>query len=126
MINLHISTQLINNVMQKTEKLVSQLSYIPSTLFLSEVTYLDFLNRVHISEMKLRAKGLWEVQHPWLNLLVPKSKIFEFAKEVFGNILKNNNNGPILIYPVNKSKYVYINLMINYFSYSGRFLAQKY
>ncbi|XP_021887873.1 cytokinin dehydrogenase 1 [Carica papaya] len=99
----HEETSIMN---QKTEKLVSQLSYIPSTLFLSEVTYLDFLNRVHISEMKLRAKGLWEVQHPWLNLLVPKSKIFEFAKEVFGNILKNNNNGPILIYPVNKSKWL--------------------
>ncbi|KAK2651924.1 hypothetical protein Ddye_011780 [Dipteronia dyeriana] len=95
-----------NNIMnQKTESLLSELSYIPSTLFLSEVSYMDFLNRVHLSEIKLRAKGLWEVPHPWLNLLIPKSKISNFAQEVFGNILKNNSNGPILIYPVNKSKW---------------------
>lgn len=91
------------------EDLLSELNYIPSTLFLSEVTYLDFLNRVHISERKLRANGLWDVPHPWLNLLIPKSKIHNFAKGVFGNILDYSSNGPILIYPVNKSKYLLTN-----------------
>lgn len=90
--------------MQKVDELLSELSYIRSTLFMSEVPLVDFLDRVHLSNMKLRAKGLWDVLHPWLNLLVPKSKIGDFAKEVFGNILTGNSNGPILIYPVNKSK----------------------
>ncbi|XP_034920201.1 cytokinin dehydrogenase 1 [Populus alba] len=90
---------------QETESLLSELSYIPSTLFLSEVSYVEFLDRVHLSEIKLRAKGLWEIPHPWLNLLIPKNKIFEFAQEVFGNILTDSSNGPILIYPVNKSKW---------------------
>jgi cytokinin dehydrogenase len=44
------------------------------------------------------------VPHPWLNLLIPRSKIHEFAKEVFGKILTGTSNGPILLYPVNKSK----------------------
>ncbi|OAY43256.1 hypothetical protein MANES_08G054700v8 [Manihot esculenta] len=90
---------------QKTEDLLSELSYIPSTLFTSEVSYVEFLDRVHVSEIKLRAKGLWEVPHPWMNLLIPKSKISEFAHEVFGNILSERSNGPVLIYPVNKSKW---------------------
>ncbi|EEF27923.1 gulonolactone oxidase, putative [Ricinus communis] len=90
---------------QKTEDLLSGLSYIPSTLFLSEVSYVEFLDRVHVSEMKLRAEGLWEVPHPWMNLLIPKSNISAFAKEVFGNILTDSSNGPILIYPVNQSKW---------------------
>lgn len=90
--------------MQKLERLLSELGYIPSTLFVSEVSYLDFLNRVHISETKLREKGLWDVPHPWLNLLVPKSKINNFAKEVFGNILNCSSKGPILMYPVKKTK----------------------
>ncbi|XP_062117858.1 cytokinin dehydrogenase 1-like [Humulus lupulus] len=94
-----------DNMTQKTEHLLSELNFIPSTLFLSEVSYLEFLNRVHISEIKLREKGLWEVPHPWLNLLIPKSKIHIFAKEVFGNMLNHSSNGPILIYPVNKSKW---------------------
>ncbi|KAL5664973.1 hypothetical protein ACJX0J_025081, partial [Zea mays] len=46
---------------------------------------------------------LGEVPHPWLNLLIPRSSIRRFAKEVFGKILKDSNNGPILLYPVNKS-----------------------
>ncbi|CAK7342652.1 unnamed protein product [Dovyalis caffra] len=90
---------------QKTERLLSELRYVPSTLFMSEVSYVEFLDRVHLSEIKLRAKGLWEIPHPWLNLLIPKNKIFEFAQEVFGNILSDNSNGPIIIYPVNKSKW---------------------
>ncbi|KAF9664653.1 hypothetical protein SADUNF_Sadunf16G0040600 [Salix dunnii] len=90
---------------QKTESLLSELNYISSTLFLSEVSYVEFLDRVHLSEIKLRSKGLWEIPHPWLNLLIPRTKIIEFAQEVFGNILTGNSNGPILIYPVNKSKW---------------------
>ncbi|KAG6640967.1 hypothetical protein CIPAW_09G040900 [Carya illinoinensis] len=90
---------------QDIKKLLSQLNYIPSTLFLSEVSYVEFLDRVHVSEKKLRAKGLWEVPHPWLNLLVPKSRISVFAEEIFGNILTHTSNGPIIIYPVNQSKW---------------------
>ncbi|XP_041028618.1 cytokinin dehydrogenase 1-like isoform X1 [Juglans microcarpa x Juglans regia] len=90
---------------QITENLLSKLSYIPSTLFHSEVSYAEFLDRVHVSEKKLQAKGLWEVPHPWLNLLIPKSTISDFAKEVFGNIVMETSNGPILIYPVNQTKW---------------------
>ncbi|CAN1316540.1 Cytokinin dehydrogenase 6 [Linum perenne] len=85
--------------------LLSQLRYIASTLFISQVPYIDFLDRVHISEVKLRSKGLWDVPHPWLNLLIPRSKIHEFSDQVFGNILTDTSNGPVLIYPVNRSKW---------------------
>lgn len=84
--------------------LLSPLSYISSTLFFSEVPYIEFLDRVYVSEIKLRSKGLWEVPHPWLNLLIPKSTITKFAEEVFATILTDSSKGPILIYPVNKSK----------------------
>ncbi|KAF3340890.1 cytokinin dehydrogenase 4-like protein [Carex littledalei] len=84
-------------------ELLSRLRYVSSTLFQSEVTYMEFLDRVHVSEVKLRSQGLWEVPHPWLNLLIPRSKIHEFAKEVFGKILTDTRNGPILLYPVNRS-----------------------
>lgn len=90
--------------MQEIKSLLSQLSYIPSTLFVSEIPYVEFLDRVHIAELSLRTKGLWDLPHPWLNLLVPKSKISTFAEGVFGKILTDTNNGPVLVYPVNKSK----------------------
>ncbi|KAF7804055.1 Cytokinin dehydrogenase 1 [Senna tora] len=90
---------------KSVEHLLSELSYIPSTIFLSEVSYVEFLDRVHASELKLRAKGLWDVPHPWLNLLVPRTKIHHFNQEVFGKILTDSNNGPILIYPVNQTRW---------------------
>ncbi|KAJ9543851.1 hypothetical protein OSB04_023558 [Centaurea solstitialis] len=90
---------------QKIEGLLSKLNYNESTLFISEVSYVEFLDRVHVSELKLQEKGLWDVPHPWLNLLVPKSKIHKFATQVFGNILTDTSNGPILIYPVDKSRW---------------------
>nr|ALS05394.1 cytokinin oxidase/dehydrogenase 8 [Lotus japonicus] len=89
----------------EVEKHLTHLNYIPSTLFQTEVTYVDFLDRVHITEVKLRSKGLWDIPHPWLNLFIPQSKIQKFAKEVFGNIVRETSNGPVLIYPVNKSKW---------------------
>ncbi|GAA0147937.1 oxidase [Lithospermum erythrorhizon] len=90
---------------EEIESLLSQLSYIPSTLFISEVSYVEFLDRVHRSELTLRSKGLWDVPHPWLNLLIPCSKIHAFAEGVFGHIARETSNGPVLIYPVNKSKF---------------------
>ncbi|KAL3534420.1 hypothetical protein ACH5RR_002881 [Cinchona calisaya] len=93
------------NVNQNIETLLSELNYIPSTLFQSEVSYVQFLDRVHVAEMKQREKGLWDVPHPWLNLLIPKNKISDFAAVVFGNILTDTSKGPILVYPVNKSKW---------------------
>ncbi|XP_075478649.1 cytokinin dehydrogenase 6-like [Primulina tabacum] len=94
-----------DKVDQEIKSLLSPLSYIPSTLFVTEVPYLTFLDRVHAAELKLRSKGLWDLPHPWLNLLVPKSKINRFAEVVFGNILTETNNGPVLVYPVNKYKW---------------------
>ncbi|GMH20177.1 hypothetical protein Nepgr_022018 [Nepenthes gracilis] len=94
-----------DDVNQKMDNLLSKLYYVQHTLFLSEVSYVDFLDRVHLSEIKLREKGLWDVPHPWLNLLVPRSTIYDFSEEVFGRILTDNSNGPILIYPVNQSRW---------------------
>lgn len=88
--------------LQEVKNILSQLRYIPSSLFHTDVTYIEFLDRVHSSEVKLRAKGMWEVPHPWLNLLIPRSSIHTFARGVFGKILKDSSNGPILLYPVNK------------------------
>ncbi|KAL9248592.1 Cytokinin dehydrogenase 5-like protein [Drosera capensis] len=94
-----------DTVNQEIETLMKKLRYIPGSEFTSDVSYVDFLDRVHKAELKLRSKGLWEVPHPWLNLFVPKSKIAEFDRGVFKGILGNKTSGPILIYPMNKNKW---------------------
>ncbi|CAM8949185.1 unnamed protein product [Rhodiola kirilowii] len=101
----HYNHEEINHANQEVQIILSQLNYISSTLLATEVPYIDFLDRVHVSEIKMRSKGLWDVPHPWLNLLIPKSKIEVFAKEVFGNIMEDTTDGPVLMYPVNKSRW---------------------
>ncbi|KAK9080327.1 hypothetical protein SSX86_000085 [Deinandra increscens subsp. villosa] len=90
---------------QEVEALLKKLNYIPASMFTTDLPYVDFLDRVHTAELKLRSKGLWEVPHPWLNLFVPKSRIGDFDKGVFKGILGNKTSGPILIYPMNKNKW---------------------
>ncbi|KAK6163013.1 hypothetical protein DH2020_002854 [Rehmannia glutinosa] len=69
-----------NKIDKEIKTLLSELRYIPSTLFVTEVSYVEFLDRVHAAELKLKPKGLWDLPHPWLNLLVPRSKIHSFAR----------------------------------------------
>ncbi|KAM7521164.1 hypothetical protein LguiB_020126 [Lonicera macranthoides] len=90
---------------QQVDDLLEKLKYIPASVFTTDLPYVDFLDRVHKAELKLRSKGLWDVPHPWLNLFVPKSRIDEFDKGVFKGILGNKTSGPILIYPMNKNKW---------------------
>ncbi|GAB2291809.1 Cytokinin dehydrogenase 5 [Dionaea muscipula] len=90
---------------EEIKALMKRLHYIPGSVFTTDVSYLDFLDRVHKAELKLRSKGLWEVPHPWLNLFVPRSKISEFDRGVFKGILGNKTTGPILIYPMNRNKW---------------------
>lgn len=90
---------------QEIEALLRKLEFIPASVFTTDLPYVDFLDRVHKAELKLRSKGLWEVPHPWLNLFVPKSRIADFDRGVFKGILGNKTSGPILIYPMNKNKW---------------------
>lgn len=86
------------------EEISKQLSYMPSFIYSVEVSYFDFLNRVRMEEMSLRSRGLWEVSHPWLNMLVPKSGIAQFRDLLLENISPHTFEGHILIYPILRNK----------------------
>ncbi|XP_030543439.1 cytokinin dehydrogenase 3-like [Rhodamnia argentea] len=89
------------------EMILKDLSHVPEFMFEKDVAYVDFLNRVRVSELKLQGQGLWNVPHPWLNLFVPKSRIANFNTGAFKNIVlkKNITTGTVLIYPMNKNKW---------------------
>ncbi|CAM0883389.1 unnamed protein product [Alopecurus aequalis] len=91
---------------QEVDALLGDLNFLPGTVFTTDLAYVDFLDRVHKAELKLRGKGMWEVPHPWLNLFVPASRIADFDRAVFRGILgSRTSGGPILIYPMNKHKW---------------------
>ncbi|MED6109257.1 Cytokinin dehydrogenase, partial [Stylosanthes scabra] len=92
---------------QDVALLVEGLKFVPTFMFEKDVSYEEFLNRVHSDELALRAQGLWEVPHPWLNLFVPKSGMSDINEGVFkGIILKQNlSAGIVIVYPVNRAKW---------------------
>ncbi|XP_027368752.1 cytokinin dehydrogenase 3-like [Abrus precatorius] len=95
------------NVNKELQDLLQGLAYIPGFYYEKNVTYVEFLNRVRSGELKLQSQGLWDVPHPWLNLFVPKSQIFDFNSGVFKDIIlkRNISNGPVLVYPMNRNKW---------------------
>ncbi|XVF48747.1 hypothetical protein PTKIN_Ptkin03bG0214300 [Pterospermum kingtungense] len=69
-----------------------------------DVSYVDFLLRVKRAEEHARANGIWDNPHPWLNLFVSKSDIAKFDRTVFKKMVKDGIGGPLLIYPLLRSK----------------------
>ncbi|KAK4338600.1 hypothetical protein RND71_043087 [Anisodus tanguticus] len=87
------------------EKLLGRLRYIEHLRFEIDLSYMNFLLRVKHVEQAARASGIWDTPHPWLNIFVSKRDIAAFNQIVFQNILKHGVNGPMLTYPLLRSKW---------------------
>lgn len=85
-------------------RLLGRLGFNRNLKFQVDVSYVDFLLRVKRAEEHAKASGIWDSPHPWLNMFVSKSDIAEFDRAVFKKILKNGIGGPMLVYPVLRSK----------------------
>ena len=83
-----------------------ELSFLPEFVYEKDVSRVDFLNRVKSEELFLRSILQWEVPHPWFELLIPKSRIFDFHSGVFEEIIMKQNfpGGLILVFPMNRNK----------------------
>ncbi|XP_074351289.1 cytokinin dehydrogenase 3-like [Apium graveolens] len=94
----------VHTIDKELKELLQGLSFNSGFMFQKDVTLMDFLNRVRSGELKLQSQGLWDVPHPWLNLFVPKSEIFEFHEGVIVNMIhaRNITRGPVLLYPTNR------------------------
>nr|XP_004488074.1 cytokinin dehydrogenase 2-like [Cicer arietinum] len=92
---------------EEVDNLIKGLNFVPTFMFQKDVTYEEFLDRVHVEELVLRSKGLWEVPHPWLNMFIPKSRISDFNEGVFKDIILKQNLTPVILlfYPMNRNKW---------------------
>lgn len=84
--------------------LAGGLRFVQELKFQLDVEYEEFLLRVKHSEDHAKASGIWDSPHPWLNLFVSKSDIANFDRVVFKEILKDGIGGPMLVYPLLRSK----------------------
>ncbi|KAE8698419.1 Cytokinin dehydrogenase 7 [Hibiscus syriacus] len=84
--------------------LLELLGFVEGLKFLVDVSYVEFILRVKQVEQQARASGIWDAPHPWLNLFISKSSIAAFDRTVFKEMLKDGIGGPMLIYPLLRSK----------------------
>ncbi|XP_076944411.1 cytokinin dehydrogenase 7-like [Bidens hawaiensis] len=86
-------------------RLLERLRFMKDTLFKVDLSYIEFLLRVKEAEKQAKANGIWDAPHPWLNLFVSKSSISDFNHFVFKKILKDGIGGPMLVYPILRSRW---------------------
>ena len=86
------------------ERLIGRLRFVEGLRFEVDLPYVDFLLRVKQAEEIAKVNGTWETPHPWLNLFVSKRDIGEFDRTVFKELAKNGVGGPMLVYPLLRSR----------------------
>ncbi|KAJ9168159.1 hypothetical protein P3X46_019718 [Hevea brasiliensis] len=87
------------------KSLLGRLGFINDLKFQMDVTYVEFLSRVKQVEEHARANGTWDSPHPWLNMFISKRDIADFDRMVFKRLLKEGVGGPMLMYPLLRSKW---------------------
>ncbi|XP_073020627.1 cytokinin dehydrogenase 7-like isoform X1 [Primulina eburnea] len=90
---------------KRVERMAGALRYCRGSRVEAEVSYVEFLLRVKRAEEEAKANGIWDGPHAWLNLFVSKANIAHFDAVVFKNILKHGIGGPMLLYPLLRSKW---------------------
>ena len=85
-------------------RLLKRLGFVRGLRFQVDLSYTEFLLRVQRAEADAKANGIWDAPHPWLNMFVSKAHVSDFDRLVFKDILKDGVGGPILIYPLLRSK----------------------
>ncbi|GKF79554.1 cytokinin dehydrogenase 3, partial [Tanacetum coccineum] len=73
----------IQTINEDLDEMFKGLSFKTGFIYKKDASFVDFLNRVRIEELKLHSKGLWDVCHPWLTLFVSKSHLLEFNQRVW-------------------------------------------
>ncbi|KAJ3695572.1 hypothetical protein LUZ60_000949 [Juncus effusus] len=94
-----------DKVDERVSEMLGRLKYVRGLEFRDDVNYVDFLSRVKHVEKEAQANGSWTTPHPWLNLFVSASDIVDFDRNVFKRILQNGIGGPMLVYPMIRSKW---------------------
>ncbi|KAF2600113.1 hypothetical protein F2Q68_00007634 [Brassica cretica] len=90
--------------LKRVERLIGRLRFVEGLRFEVDLPYVDFLLRVKRAEEIAKVNGTWETPHPWLNLFVSKRDIGEFDRTVFKELAKNGVGGPMLVYPLLRSR----------------------
>lgn len=77
----------------------------PSSATVTDYTYLQWVNRVDFAVEQLKAAGLWETPHPWLDLFLPDSEIEAYVTSVLATLTPADvGAGLQLLYPFKRQR----------------------
>jgi FAD/FMN-containing dehydrogenase len=80
--------------------LLAGLRFDPARTVITEVSYLDWVNRLAPTVELLEQIGVWYFPHPWINLFVPASRTAELVGPVLAGLTQDDTGqGPVLLYP---------------------------
>lgn len=87
------------------DALLGDLSYMPDSESSSDSSYFDFANRLAPTVQFLMDIGVWGFPHPWIDMLIPASEAPSYVADVLSQTTVDNmGQGPILLYPLKRSK----------------------
>ena len=84
-------------------RLLDGLCHMRDRTTIADHAYITFARRVDLYVLGLRALGVWDVPHPWINLFVPASE----AKAIYARQMKalaGPRDGMILSFPLRRSR----------------------
>ncbi|XP_074568589.1 cytokinin dehydrogenase 11-like [Curcuma longa] len=104
-LGLYYDDRVADRVDEREEELLRRLRHARAAEFAADVGYVAFLSRVARVEAEARAGGTWATPHPWLNLFISAGDIVDFGRNVFKRILLGGIGGPMLVYPLRRSRW---------------------
>lgn len=107
LLSLSLSLVMVRACLQAAvtvSRMMAPLKHVRGLEFAADVGYVDFLSRVNRVEEEARRNGSWDAPHPWLNLFVSARDIADFDRAVIKGMLADGIDGPMLVYPMLKSK----------------------
>jgi cytokinin dehydrogenase len=74
---------------------------------ITELSYLEFLERMEPSVARFKLTGEWDHSHPWLNLFLPASGTIEFVETTIKALRPEEigASGVLLLYPLRRSNF---------------------
>jgi cytokinin dehydrogenase len=80
--------------------LLAGLRFLPGQQTSEDIPYFDYLNRLGPTVELLKQIGVWYFPHPWIDLLVPTSRVQSFIAGTLAALDPADvGQGPIIVYP---------------------------
>jgi cytokinin dehydrogenase len=86
--------------------LLTDLRYERGSHQITDLSYLDFLDRLAPAVEYLKATGEWHHPHPWWNVFLPDSAVDSYLNSVLERLTPHDigASGVVLLYPINRTR----------------------